>query len=143
MWWQGSRQNVRRAGNCVSRSVRDHVHGRLDLEFDGLGRLRLKSITHPVEAFVLRIDPTADAPKSLKRRLARRNSSTTIVPPMPSTRYCTTTDCVRLAYMTFGDGLALVIVGHWFSHLRSGIRQEFARAVAFERDWARADPPLL
>ena len=105
-------------GICVTRSVRDHVQDRIELAFEELGTLSLKNITEPVEAFVLRIDPTADAPKSLKRRLARRNSTTTVVPPMPSTRYCTTTDGVRLAYMTFGDGPALVIVGHWFSHLQ-------------------------
>ena len=43
-------------GICVSRSVRDHVHGRLDLEFEELGALNLKNIARPVEAFVLRID---------------------------------------------------------------------------------------
>jgi adenylate cyclase len=41
-------------GVCVSRSVRDHVHGRLDLAFEELGALRLKNIARPVEAFLLR-----------------------------------------------------------------------------------------
>src|SRR5690349_10480870 len=36
-------------GVCVSRSIRDHVHGRLDLAFDELGRLYLKNIARPVE----------------------------------------------------------------------------------------------
>jgi TolB-like protein/class 3 adenylate cyclase len=39
---------------CVTRSVRDHVQGRLDLSFEELGNLHLKNIDHPVEAFVLR-----------------------------------------------------------------------------------------
>ena len=39
-------------GICVSRSVRDHVHGRLDLAFEELGALNLKNIARPVEAFV-------------------------------------------------------------------------------------------
>jgi predicted ATPase/class 3 adenylate cyclase len=43
-------------GVCVSRSVRDHVHGRLDVSFEGLGQLRLKNIARPVEAFVVRLD---------------------------------------------------------------------------------------
>jgi adenylate cyclase len=43
-------------GICVSRSVRDHVHGRLDLAFEELGALNLKNIARPVEAFVLRLD---------------------------------------------------------------------------------------
>ena len=48
-------------GICVSRSVRDHVHGRLDLAFEELGALNLKNIARPVEAFVLRLDPGAKA----------------------------------------------------------------------------------
>ncbi len=43
-------------GVCVSRSVRDHVHGRLDLAFEALGPLHLKNIAQPVEAFVVRLD---------------------------------------------------------------------------------------
>ena len=43
-------------GVCVSRSVRDHVHGRLDLAFEELGPLHLKNIARPVEAFVVRLD---------------------------------------------------------------------------------------
>jgi adenylate cyclase len=41
-------------GICVSRSVRDHLHARLDLSFDSLGSLSLKYNARPVEAFVLR-----------------------------------------------------------------------------------------
>ena len=40
-------------GICVSRGVHDHVRGRLDLAFEGLGALNLKNIAEPVEAFVL------------------------------------------------------------------------------------------
>ncbi len=35
-------------GICVSRSVRDHVHGRLDLDFEPIGELALKNIALPV-----------------------------------------------------------------------------------------------
>ena len=56
-------------GICVSRSVRDHVHGRLDLAFEELGALSLKNIALPVVAFVVRplasevaTDTTAAAP---------------------------------------------------------------------------------
>src|SRR6476646_3161930 len=41
-------------GVCVSRAVRDHVHGRLALAFENLGVLNLKNIARPVEAFLLR-----------------------------------------------------------------------------------------
>ena len=37
---------------CVSRAVRDHVHGRLNLTFEDLGALNLKNIAYPVEAFL-------------------------------------------------------------------------------------------
>ena len=47
-------------GICVSRAVRDHVHGRLDLAFEELGALNLKNIARPVEAFVLRLDAAGD-----------------------------------------------------------------------------------
>ena len=45
-------------GICVSRSVRDHVYGRLDLAFEELGPLNLKNIARPVEAFLVRPDAT-------------------------------------------------------------------------------------
>jgi adenylate cyclase len=46
-------------GICVTRAVRDHVQGRLDLAFEELGSLNLKNIARPVEAFVLRFDTAA------------------------------------------------------------------------------------
>src|SRR5580693_2419548 len=49
-------------GICVSRTVRDHVHGRLDLPFEAVGELTLKNIARPVEAFVVRLDPAAQEP---------------------------------------------------------------------------------
>jgi predicted ATPase/class 3 adenylate cyclase len=50
-------------GICVSRSVRDHVHGRLDLVFEPLGRLHLKNIARPVEAFVVTLDADRPTPE--------------------------------------------------------------------------------
>jgi TolB-like protein/class 3 adenylate cyclase len=46
-------------GICVSRAVRDHVHGRLDLAFESVGELALRNIARPVEAYVVRLDPAA------------------------------------------------------------------------------------
>jgi adenylate cyclase len=42
-------------GVCVSRSVRDHVHGRLDLAFEELGSLNLKNISRPIEVWRNRV----------------------------------------------------------------------------------------
>jgi predicted ATPase/class 3 adenylate cyclase len=49
-------------GVCVSRSVRDHVQGRLELAFEELGLLHLKNIARPVEAFVVRLDAARRSP---------------------------------------------------------------------------------
>jgi TolB-like protein/class 3 adenylate cyclase len=69
---------------CVSRSVHDHVHGRLDLVFEKLGTLNLKNITRPVEAFVLRPDDAAIVPKSVKRPLAHDAGEALPLPDKPS-----------------------------------------------------------
>jgi TolB-like protein/tetratricopeptide (TPR) repeat protein len=66
-------------GVCVSRSVRDHVHGRLVLAFETLGPLHLKNIARPVEAFVVRLGvgshadkpPAADAGEQALNNIAR------------------------------------------------------------------------
>ena len=52
-------------GICVSRSVRDHVHGRLDLAFEELGALRLKNIERPVEAFLARQSGHTGSPPAM------------------------------------------------------------------------------
>lgn len=43
-------------GICVSRPVRDQVHGRLDVAFETLGMQRIKNIAEPVEVFRVRVD---------------------------------------------------------------------------------------
>ena len=85
---------------CVSRSVRDHVHGRLDLTFEELGTLSLKNIPRPVEAFVLNLSSAASRP-ILKQDI----------------RYCRTSSGIRLAYALVGQGPTLVRCGRWFTHL--------------------------
>jgi adenylate cyclase len=45
-------------GICVSRVVRDQVHGHLHLPFERIGLLTLKNIPQPVEAYVVRFDRT-------------------------------------------------------------------------------------
>jgi adenylate cyclase len=60
-------------GICVTRSVRDHVHGRLDLTFEALGTLNLKNIRRPVEAFLVKTDETASV----------RTSKRSDTPPLP------------------------------------------------------------
>ena len=71
-------------GICVSRSVRDHVHGRLDLAFEELGALNLKNIARPVEAFVLRLDGAATMPRSVERSLVHDTGEALPLPDKPS-----------------------------------------------------------
>ena len=60
-------------GICVTRAVRDHMRGRLDLAFEELGALSLKNISRPVEAFVLKVDD--DATRALVRNTPQVISS--------------------------------------------------------------------
>ena len=69
-------------GICVSRSVRDHVHGRLDLAFEERGSLNLKNIARPVEAFVA--GPSTAVPKSVERSLLHGTGEALPLPDKPS-----------------------------------------------------------
>ena len=67
-------------GICVSRTVRDHVHGRLDLRVRAdLARSTLKNIARPVEAFVLRLDSSTPT-KSASSQLSPARDATETVP---------------------------------------------------------------
>ena len=66
-------------GICVSRSVRDHVHGRLGLEFEELGPLNLKNIARPVEAFLVE---ASRAP--IERTLVHGSGDALPLPDKPS-----------------------------------------------------------
>ena len=67
-------------GICVSRTVRDHIHGRLNLPFEAVGPLKLKNIARPVEAFVLRLDPASDKlPRPVGHRAAHGGKQVTPV----------------------------------------------------------------
>ena len=70
-------------GICVSRSVRDHVHGRLGLEFEELGPLSLKNIARPLEVFVLRRDAVA-MPQSAEQPHGPRRAQALLLPDKPS-----------------------------------------------------------
>jgi class 3 adenylate cyclase/TolB-like protein/Flp pilus assembly protein TadD len=59
-------------GICISRSVRDHVHGRLGLEFEELGSLSLKNIAQPIEASLLRLEGQSGSANTLARSAQAR-----------------------------------------------------------------------
>jgi class 3 adenylate cyclase len=60
-------------GVLVSRTVRDHVHGKLDLGFEPLGEHRVKNIPEPVAVFRVRLDGSrsASVPEPPRRPLMR------------------------------------------------------------------------
>jgi adenylate cyclase len=70
-------------GICVSRQVRDHIHGRRDIGFEALGPLNLKDIAHPVEAFTVRVATTVGTLHSVERSLVH-GSDTLPLPDKPS-----------------------------------------------------------
>ena len=70
-------------GICVSRAVRDHMRGRLDLAFEALGALNLKNIAEPVEAFVLRSGSTPILP-SVERQILQGTGEALPLPDKPS-----------------------------------------------------------
>ena len=61
-------------GVCVTRAVRDHMRGRLNLAFEAIGALNLRNIAYPVEAFVLRLDAVMTTPRPVARSLEERAS---------------------------------------------------------------------
>ena len=71
-------------GICVSRAVRDHVRGRLGLDFEELGALDLKNIARPVEAFLVRLDPPTIMPKFVERSLVSNSRDAMPLPEKPS-----------------------------------------------------------
>jgi adenylate cyclase len=69
---------------CVTRAVRDHMQGRIDLAFEALGPLSLKNIAQLVEAFVLRPDAGEATPRSVERSLVLGTSEALPLPDKPS-----------------------------------------------------------
>jgi adenylate cyclase len=96
---------------CVSRSVRDHVHGRLDLVFEELGALSLKNIARPVEAFVLNYDAAGTRPNSIERSLGQGTDETLPLPDKPSIAllpFANMSDDLEQEY--FADGMVEEII---------------------------------
>jgi len=71
-------------GIGVSRSVHDHVHGRLGLEFEELGALELKNIARPVEAFLLKLGSGASTRKFAEQSRVRSTHEALTLPDKPS-----------------------------------------------------------
>jgi adenylate cyclase len=70
-------------GISISRAVREHIQGRLDLPFEGMGPLNLKNIAQPVEVFVLRPEAMT-VTKSIERTLLHGTGEPLPPPDKPS-----------------------------------------------------------
>ena len=107
-------------GICVSRSVRDHVRGRLGLSFEELGALNLKNIAFPVEAFVVKLGvAVATTPKSVEQSLLRGGHEVLPLPDKPSIAVLAFTNMSGdLDQEYFSDGISEDIITE-LSHSRS------------------------
>jgi adenylate cyclase len=97
-------------GICVTRAVRDHVHGRLNLPFEELGALKLKNIARRVEALVVNFDGTA-VPKSVERSLVHGTGEALLLPGKPAIAVLAFTNMSGdLDQEYFSDGIANDII---------------------------------
>ncbi|MDP7605180.1 MAG: alpha/beta fold hydrolase [Alphaproteobacteria bacterium] len=91
-------------GICISSSVYDQVHKKLDLGFEDCGEHRLKNVSTPVRVFKVR--PVGSTAKAV----GDANLEQEI-------RFCTSSDGVGLAYASVGSGPPLVKSANWLNHL--------------------------
>ncbi len=99
-------------GICVSESVRTAIGKKLPLDYESLGKQRVKNIEEPVRAYRAQLKPGAVLPAlhgttSTERQLFREQEI----------RFCTASDGVRIAYATVGKGPPLIKTANWLNHL--------------------------
>ncbi len=103
-------------GICISGTTYDQVENKLGLSYEYLGEQTVKNIAKPVRVYRVLMESGTFA-------------STDIIDL--HIRFCTTSDGVRLAYSTVGEGPPFVKVASWLSHL------EFYWISPVTRHWAR------
>ena len=103
-------------GICISGTAFDQVENKLGLGYEYLGEQTVKNIAKPVRVYRILVDPGTFA-------------STDIIDQ--HIRFCTTSDGVRLAYSTVGEGPPLVKLANWLGHL------EFYWISPVTRHWGR------
>jgi class 3 adenylate cyclase/pimeloyl-ACP methyl ester carboxylesterase len=101
---------------CISGTAYDQVEGKLGLGYEYLGPQTVKNIAKPVRVYRVLMEPGTSAPMDIIDQ---------------HIRFCTTSDGVRLAYSTVGEGPPLVKLANWLSHL------EFGWVSPVLRHWAR------
>jgi len=89
-------------GICISGTAFDQVEGKLGLGYEYLGQQTVKNITKPVRVYRVLMEPGTFAPTEIIEQ---------------HIQFCTTSDGIKLAYSTAGEGPPLVKVANWLSHL--------------------------
>jgi class 3 adenylate cyclase/pimeloyl-ACP methyl ester carboxylesterase len=93
-------ENLAEPGSIlISRQVYDQVQNKVALDYRNLGLKRLKNIPDEIEVFAI----GGGAPG--------------VVSDRQEIKYCRTSDGVRLAYATSGQGPPLVKTANWMNHL--------------------------
>ncbi len=137
-------------GICISGTVHEQVESKLDLPYRDLGGQSLKNIPHPVRAFSILTDSSQARRPSRTRSMAIALAGMAVTallaygiyvpnraailssiyltaplilsnPIEQQIGFATTTDGVRIAYATTGDGPPVVFVLGWISHLERGL----------------------
>jgi len=94
-------------GICVSRTVVDHVRGRVSSAFDDLGEQRLKNIDTPVRIWRWALEGAASPLESSEPDPAMGQQI----------QFCTASDGVNIAYAVVGEGPPLVKSPNWMNLL--------------------------
>ena len=103
-------------GICISGTTFDQVESKLGLGYEYFGEQTVKNIAKPVRVYRILVDPgTFVSADIIDQHI----------------RFCTTSDGVRLAYSTVGEGPPLVKLANWLSHL------EFLWVSPVWRHWGR------
>lgn len=103
-------------GICISGTAYDQVENKLELSYEYLGEQTVKNIAKPVRVYrVLRESGTFAPAEIIEQHI----------------QFCTTSDGIRLAYSSVGEGPPLIKVANWLSHL------EFYWVSPVTRHWPR------
>jgi class 3 adenylate cyclase/pimeloyl-ACP methyl ester carboxylesterase len=90
-------------GVCISGTAYDQVENKLGLGYEYLGEQTVKNIAKPVRVYRIMMEAGTFAPTEMIEQ---------------QIKFCTTVDCVRIAYSMVGQGPFLVIPPGWVSHLQ-------------------------
>ena len=118
-------------GICISGDAYRQVKNKLDIGFEDLGGQEVKNIAEPVRAYRVKLDGGGPGPAGDPSKMQQE------------VRFCTSSDGVRIAYATVGQGPPLVKAANWLNHLeydwQSPVWRHLLRELARDRLLVRYD----